>query len=212
MESENVRNLQTSQYEICDEVGEIVTLNTTDAQRYLGDVLSSSGKNMNNIIKRKQKGFLIIEQIKKILQNGFFGKHHFEAAVILRESLFINSILFNGEVWSNLTRKEVHELTLVDNAMLRAIWECPAYTSIPVMFLDLGIKPIKFHLIQRRIMYLHYLLSQDEESLLYKCFQIQCNDPLPGDWILQVRDDLKLLKIDMSFQHIRCQTKSIFRK
>ena len=103
-------------------------------------------------MKRKQKGFLIIEQIKKILQDGFFGKHHFAAAVLLRESLFINSILLNGEVWVNLTRKEVHELTLVDNVLLRAIWECPSYTSIPVMFLDLGIKPIKFHLIQRRIL------------------------------------------------------------
>ena len=136
-------------YEICDELGEIVTLNSTDTQRYLGDYLSSSGKNMKNIQKRKQKGFLIIEQIKKILQNGFFGKHHFRAAVLLRESLFINSVLLNGEVWMNLTKKEVHELTLVDNALLRAIWECPSETSIPVMFLDLGIKPIRFHLIQR---------------------------------------------------------------
>ena len=179
-----VKNIQTSSYDICDEVGEIVNLKSTDAQKYLGDFLSSSGKNMVNILKRKQKGYTIIDQIKKILYNGFFGKYHFSAAVLLKECLLINSILVNADVWTNLTKKEINQLTIVDNAMVRAIWECPSYTSIPIMFLELGIKPIKYYIIQRRIMYYHYLLNQDQDSLLYKCVSAQYKEPLCRDWIL----------------------------
>ena len=96
--------------------------------------------------------------------------------------------------------------------MVRAIWECPSYTSIPVMFLDLGIKPIKFYIIQRRIMYYHYLLNQDVDSLLFKCFLAQCQEPLLGDWILQVKEDFKILNLKISDQEIKQHTKASFHK
>ena len=114
----NVENIQTSEYETIDEMGDCVTLGETETEKYLGDFLSSNGRNMKNIAKRKQKGYMIIEDIKKILNNGFYGKYHFTAAVMLREALFINSILLNAEVWTNLTKKEMHELTIVDNALV----------------------------------------------------------------------------------------------
>ena len=118
----------------------------------------------------------------------------------------------NADVWTNLTKKEINQLTIVDNAMVRAIWECPSYTSVPVMFLDLGIKPIKFYIIQRRVMFYHYLLNQDEDSLLFKCFFAQCQEPLPGDWILQVKEDFKILNLKLSDQEIKQQSKASFHK
>ena len=113
----NVENLETATYEICDEMGDLVPLKETKSQKYLGDILSSNCQNMENIQKRKKNGYGIIEQIKKILQNVFFGKYFFVAAVLLRESLFINSILLNSEAWFNLTDKEINALTIVDNAL-----------------------------------------------------------------------------------------------
>ena len=52
----------------------------------------------------------------------FMGNIFFVAAVLLRESLFINSILLNSEAWFNLTDKEINVLTIVDNALVRSIW------------------------------------------------------------------------------------------
>ena len=45
----NVKNVETSRYEICDQIGDIVGLKDTTSQKYLGDFLSASGKNMVNI-------------------------------------------------------------------------------------------------------------------------------------------------------------------
>ena len=46
-----------------------------------------------------------MNEIEYVLDNGFFGKHHFEAVKFLRESLFLNSILLNMECSCALTTR-----------------------------------------------------------------------------------------------------------
>ena len=208
----NVRSIKTSQYEICDEVGDTVEIKDSEHERYLGDEILATGRNDVNIAKRKEKGYKIINQIKTLLQNGFYGRYYFKVAVLLRSSLFLNSVLLNSEAWNNVSKKDVHELTIIDNAMVRSIWGCPAYTSVPMMFLELGIIPLKVILMQRRMMYLHYILQQKEESLLAQCFQAQVKEQLKGDHIMQIQDDLKSLNIQLTFTQIKQMTKEAFSK
>ena len=193
-----VESHSSSEYEMSDEVGDIYQLKSENSQKYLGDILSSDTKNAKNIQERKNKGLAIICQIKNILDEGFFGAHHFKAAVLLRDSLFLNSILLNSEVWINVTNSDMRELTLIDNILMRTIWNCPRYNSLPMMFLDLGCIPLKVVVMKRRVMFLHYILQQPDESLLYKTFDAQYNDRLKGDWICQTECDLSELNITLS--------------
>ena len=70
-------------------------LETVDEIVYLGDVIQSDGKNTKNIKQRVSKGIGIISQIFTILENTAFGSSYFEIAFLLRESLLVNSVLFN---------------------------------------------------------------------------------------------------------------------
>ena len=79
----------------------------SDEEKYLGDILSSDGSNSKNIKARKAKGFVIVDKISSMLEDIFFGPFYFEVALILRSSLFINSILLNSEVWYRLTKADV---------------------------------------------------------------------------------------------------------
>ena len=56
---------------------------------YLGDIISSDGKNKKNVKKRISKGLGIISQIMNLLGMIRFGHHYIEIALLLRESLFI---------------------------------------------------------------------------------------------------------------------------
>ena len=47
---------------------------------YLGDIISSDGKNKLNIENRVSKGLGIVSQIMDILKTVSFGKHFFEIA------------------------------------------------------------------------------------------------------------------------------------
>ena len=44
------------------------------------------------------------------------GKYYSKSAVLLRESLFVNGLLFNSEVWYNISEQELRDLEEVDEA------------------------------------------------------------------------------------------------
>ena len=75
----------------------------------------------------------------------------------------------------------------------------------------LGCQPLRFHLISRRVNYLHYLLNLKEDDLLYKVFDAQLKNPVKGDWVLQVLDDLKILGITSDFKDIKKIKKNSFK-
>ena len=83
-------------------------------ERYLGDVISKDGRNIKNIQARVNKGTGIVRKILTFVDGIPFGKYHFEAGVILRNSLLVSSMLFNSEVWYNVTDAELNLLETVD--------------------------------------------------------------------------------------------------
>ena len=59
-----------------------------EEQMYLGDVISADGKHLKNVKARKNKALGAIDQIMQILETVFFGKFHFEVAMVLRSSSY----------------------------------------------------------------------------------------------------------------------------
>ena len=110
-------------------------------QTYLGDVISADGSQSKNIQARKNKGLGIITQITQILESVFFGKYHFEVAVVLRSSLLLSSILLNCEAWINLSDKEIRALEQTDEHLLTKILGCDFNTSNVFKYLELGVYP-----------------------------------------------------------------------
>ena len=66
---------------------------------YLRDVISQDGSNCKNIKSRAGKGLGVMSQILTILETVSFGKYYFQIAMTLRESVFLNGILTNSEIW-----------------------------------------------------------------------------------------------------------------
>ena len=90
-------------------------MEVVDSDTYLGDIIASNGKNTLNIENRVAKGLGIVSQIMDLLKNTSFGIHYFEIAALLRESMFVNGLLTNCEVWHGLTEGEVTKLEEVDD-------------------------------------------------------------------------------------------------
>ena len=73
---------------------------------YLGDVISSDGRNTLNLKKIVSKGLGIISQIVNLLSVINLGEYYFETVILLRETMFINGILTNSEIWYSITQKK----------------------------------------------------------------------------------------------------------
>ena len=85
-------------------------------------------------------------------------------------------------------------------------------TPIELLYLELGAIPVRFVIMSRRINFLWYLLHDKEGSLLKNFFQAQCEQPIKGDWVSTVKQDLSELGINMSFKDIEITTKEGFKE
>ena len=185
----SVEDIETGQKMQVDEFLGASRLEMTDNEKYLGDIISKDGSNTKNIESRRNKGFGIVNQIMNKLEGTVFGPFYFEVGLILRGSNLINGILTNSEAWYGLKTCEVEQLEMVDESMLRR-------------FLEAG-----FIIRIRRLRYFHYLLNEEEHSVVNKFLRIQMKNLSKDDWINQVNDDLEILDITLSPEEIKKASK-----
>ena len=121
------------------------------AEKYLGDILSNDGKNLKNVTARKNRGTGIVTQIMEKLNDICFGKYFFKVAVILRNSHLVSSLLTNAEAWYNVTQANIDLLESVDESLLRRVLDSPMSTPKEMLYLELGIVPIRFIIKMRRL-------------------------------------------------------------
>ena len=181
-----------------------------DDEKYLGDVISKDGRNIKNIQARVNKGTGIVRKILIFLDGIPFGKFHFEAGVILRNSLLVSSMLFNSEAWYNLTEAELNLLESVDLELLRGILKTPKSTPKEMLFLELGIVPFREIIRQRRLGFLSYILKENKESMIHKFFESQRSHRTPKDWVTTVLSDMEILNMEMNFEDVRNMKKVQF--
>ena len=103
--------------------------------------------------------------------------------MVLRESLFLSSLLLNSEAWVNYTEKEIRILEQCDELLLSTILECDANTSNAFKYLELGIIPLRFDIMKRKLMFLQYILKQNKESMIYKIFKAIEENPIKNDFV-----------------------------
>ena len=109
---------------------------------YLGDIISEDGKNTRNIQSRISKGVGKITQILNILDTISLGEYYMETAILLRESMFLNGILTNAEIWYGLTKEDIKQFEDLDLTLLRKLLKVPFSTPSEAFYLELGIIPI----------------------------------------------------------------------
>jgi hypothetical protein len=154
-----------------------------ESEKYFGDVISNDGRNLKNIQARVNKGVGIVKKILTMLDGIPFGKFYFEAAVILRNSLLVSSMLFNCEAWYNITKAEMDLFETVDLMLLRGILKAPKSTPKEMLFLELGLVPFREIVRQRRLGFLLYILNQNRESMIYRVFESQRRNRSKKDWV-----------------------------
>ena len=87
-----------------------------EEEKYLGNILSSSGSNKANTKSRVAKGYGFAAEILSIIKEIPFGPFQIEVALKLREAMLINGSLTNSnsEVVYGLSNPEISDLQKVD--------------------------------------------------------------------------------------------------
>ena len=182
-----------------------------NSDTYLGDIVSYNGKHTETVKARVARGTGIITQIMSMLEKITLGRHYFEAALLLRESMFLSSILINVEVWNRLTDEDMKQLVDLDKSLLRKILNTPFSTPVVSLYLELGCIDIETLIKGRRLVYLHYLAQRKSETMLSRFFMAQWKYPCSGDWTQQVRRDLEEFEIPEDLNYLRSKSAISFK-
>ena len=180
--------------------------------RYLGDIVSNNGSNLKNVRDRAGKGLGIISKIMTILETVSFGMYYFEIALTLRESMFLNGILTNSDIWYNLKETEVEILEELDRSLLRQIFGTKISCPKEALFLESGVVPIGVLIKSKRINYLHYLVKEDPLSMLSSFFEAQWKYEIKNDWTAQVKLDLEDYGIPIDLDYFKSKSVFSFKK
>ena len=81
-------------------------MKNSNQEKYLGDLVDSSGSIKPTISDRISKGYGIVSEIKAILQEVPLGKYKLEIGLKLRQAMLVNGLLFNSEVWHAVTTQD----------------------------------------------------------------------------------------------------------
>ena len=78
-------------------------MESSDTEKYLGDILTNDSKIQKTIEDRKAKGVGLSSQILAILSEVPLGKFKIQMGLHLRQAMLINGMLYNSESWHGLT-------------------------------------------------------------------------------------------------------------
>ena len=145
-----------------------------EGKKYLGDVISKDDRIIQKVKAIVNKGKGIIQKVHNILEGIPFGKLYYQVAILLRNSFLVSSLLCNSENWCNLTNLELDLLETVDVMFLRNIFKSPKSTPKEMLFLELGISPLREIIRKRRLTFLQYILKQGKRSMIFKVLEKQC--------------------------------------
>ena len=180
-----------------------------DFEPYLGFVISSNGTNMKNIEKRKNISIGTIKQIMRILKG--LGKFTFECAFIYMNSILRGSTLYACETYYNLSEKETRAIEKIDEDFMRKVFETQKSCPLYLLYLEGGQIPARFIIQKQKLNFLHHILQQRKNSLLYKFFKAQEKFPVKGDWVKDIKSIIKSLNLKFSFETIKKMKKRKFK-
>ena len=107
-----------------------------------------------------------------------------------------------SEVAYNLIQSEVDILEKSHEKALRMLLECGKPTPKIMLYFLSGSIPIRLQIQRRRLVYLHNILNQDKESLLFTFFMKQMETRKSKDWATTILKDLLHFEINLTMEEI----------
>ena len=167
---------------------------------------------MANIRQLENKSIGVVRKIFNKLGCMNLQQYYFEGAVILLNTMLRGSILYACEMYHNLKESEIRRIERIEEGFMRKILHTSKGCPITQLYLEIGQAPARFQIQKMRLLYLKYILDQEEESILKKFLNLQFQEPVRRDWASTVMSDLSELEINLSLEEIKNMTKMKFSR
>ena len=143
-------------------VGEM-EIEETDEYRYLGDIVSSDGKNTKNLKARKDKINAATANVKAQAGSQVLNRVGTTVLLELHDKRLISSLLNNAESW-NLNKGEEEELEKIEIQTIKNLFDLPLHTPTVAILFSFGILHTTQKIEKKMLMWLHKTIQKDEND------------------------------------------------
>ena len=177
-----------------------MAIEKSDTYKYLGDILTSDGKNTKNLAERRNKMKTTIITINTIASNEILNKIETTVLIELHEKINIPSLLANAEAWC-LTKGERDELEIIETQALKELFDLPIHTPTTAITYTLGTLFASLRLDQKQLMYLHKVLNRNQTHWTHMTLQTLAQKDI--GWSKSIYNILNKYKLPTDFQVIK---------
>ena len=111
--------------------------------------------------------------------------------------VFLASVLFNAQAWTNITKTQFDKLQTVQLKFLKRMIRAPNATPNAFTFLELGVLPIEFEVHRRQLVFLHHVLSLPHSDPVHKLYQKQKLFKYEKNWANNINSLLQAYSLDI---------------
>ena len=94
-----------------------------------------------------------------------------------------------------------------DTLLQRQILSTSGNPSKVFMSLELGVVPVRYVIMAKRLNLLHYILNENTSSTIFQVYEVLKGDSRKGDFYSLIKRDFNDLKIDLDEESIRNYSK-----
>ena len=180
---------------------------------YLGDVFNSKGNNDGLIKDRIRRGTKAMICIISLLLETDLGVHKISVGLLLYQSLFISTMLFNSQTWSNIREKDGEQLRILQSKFLKKMVGVSSSTCSSFTFLELGVLPIIYEIHKRQLMYLYRITQLETDDPVYQAsvFLRSQNELGEKNWWTGINKILEKYSINKTTEEIKEMGKDAYR-
>ena len=120
-------------------------------------------------------------------------------------------MLTNAESWINVTKQNLDDLKKPDINLQRQVLSVTSNPSKCFLRLELGLVSVKYVIMQKRLMFLQYILKENTASSIRKVFDALKEESRKGDFVYLTNSDRQELEIKHTDDEIANMSKVFWK-
>ena len=180
--------------------------------KYLGDFINDKGTNADLVEDRVKKGDGCAVNIFSIVQEVTFGCYTLEATLLLYNSVFLATMLYNSQSWSRLTNKDMSMLKGCQLSFLKRILHAPKSAPTAIVIGELGVLPLEFEIQSRKLMFLQHILKLDQTDPVKQVYYEQLTNSFEPNWANEVESIKRSMDLMIDDESIKEMSKSAWKE
>ena len=180
--------------------------------KVLGDMFNDKCNNKDLINDRIKRANACIVNSMSLCNELCLGRFSLLTLIVLYGAVFLSSVLFNAQAWSNIKKTEFERLQRVQLKFLKRSVKAPRSCPNAATFLEFGVLPIANEIHVRQLTFLHHILTLDStDPVLLMFIQLKC---FPGErnWANDVLELMELYGIQYDEEQISEMSKYSWKR